>query len=185
MCVSWWEGKLRLQNKKGLLRAFTRLETFSPHFHSFLLPSSSHSTGGYTNKPVLEWSSSTSTTGEFWPKILLVKHFVFHQVKKKLLFLQTRLRVLPRVKMSICWNLAESKISSFPGPDRFYPSSVSHHHPEPTFAFRKLNRKLWQKWEMGLILIKIQITPEEPFVFCHRFGLGNVFVTQKISGCRN
>lgn len=141
MCVSWWEGKLRLQNKKGLLRAFTRLETFSPHFHSFLLPSSSHSTGGYTNKPVLGWSSSTSTIGEFWPQILLVKHFVFHQVKKKLLFLQTQLRVLPRVKMSICWNLAESKISSFPGPDRFYPVQC-HITTWTNFCFQKTSQKI-------------------------------------------
>lgn len=67
-------------------------QSLSPHISIPFLSrtrSRSRSIGGYTDKPGLEWSSSTSTTAELGPKSV-VKHFLSHQVKK-LLFLQTQL----------------------------------------------------------------------------------------------
>lgn len=131
--------------KKKAVCALPGLELFSPHFHSFLLPPRSHSTGGYTNKPVLKLLHQHHWG--IWPQIPVVKHFVFHQVKKSCSFCKQGY-ILPWVKMSICWNLAESKISSFLGPDRFYPSSVSHHHLNQLFLSENLteNRDRSGKW---------------------------------------
>lgn len=126
MCGSWWEGKLRLQNKKAV-HALCGLEPFPAHFHSFLLPYRSHSIGSHTNKPGVKLLHQHHCG--MLPQIPVVILFIFFSpTRSQSCSFCKHSYILPWVKMSICWNLAESKISSFPGPDRFYPSSMSHHH---------------------------------------------------------
>lgn len=88
---SWWEGKLRLPHRKAV-HALPGFEPFSPHLHSFLLPSMQQIS-------FYRWLHQKTTPGVkllrqhhcgTCPQISIFKHFLSHQVKK-LLFLQTQL----------------------------------------------------------------------------------------------
>lgn len=79
--------------------------------------------GIYTNTPVLEQSFSAGTTVKFGPNSLLntaafTRSRSYSSCKHSY--------ILPQVKMSICLNLAKSKISSFPLPDNLRKMSVCH-----------------------------------------------------------
>lgn len=130
--------------------------------------------------PVLQWSSSTSsTTGEFGPKISAVKHFFPPPGRKSCsVFPQTQLHFAMGKNLSLLEFSWEQNLI-IPRLWQVLPQLSVTSPPEPTFASRKLNRRWWQKWEMGPIFMKIQMAPEEPFSFCHRFGLGNVLLLQK------
>lgn len=71
--------------------------------------------GIYTNAPVLERSSSASTTVKFGPNSLLLN--TAYCTGSRSYSSCKHSYILPGVKMSICLNLAKSKISSFPLPD--------------------------------------------------------------------
>lgn len=170
MCGSWWEGKLRLQNEEAVLALPGLSLSLHISIPFFSHTCRSHSTGGGTNKPARRHCG-------ICPQIPVLKHFFFFHQVKKLLFLQAQLHFAMGKNVNLLEFSWEQNLI-IPRAWQVLPHNVTS-PPEPTFAFRKPNRKLWQRWEMGPVFMRIQMTPEECFVFCHRFGLVNVLLLKK------
>lgn len=155
-------------------------QSLSPHISIPFLShthSRSRSIGGYTDKPGLEWSSSTSTTLELGPKSLLLN--IFSPTRSKSCSFCKHSYIFATGKTVSLLEFSWEQNLIIPSAWQVLAQFDVTSSPEPSLAFTKLNRKLWQKWEMGPIFMKIRMTPEELFVLWHRFGLARVLLLKK------